>query len=164
MSDDSQLDQKYFIDRHIYNCPFCNRRHVAYSVTGKVKFDWSESKTAYAYFVECHSCHNTSMHLSYKDIHLHHYSSGTTKNYFRFGSEYVDDPDVHILDELFFYSVPTSFFVLDSRIPAGLRGLITEAEGCLKSNFLTGASACARKVIYELGLLQRQSETTTTRG
>jgi hypothetical protein len=57
------------------------------------------------------------------------------------------------LDDLFFYSVPTSFFVLDERVPTILRELLTEAEGCLKSNFLTGASACARKIIYELARL-----------
>ena len=59
------------------------------------------------------------------------------------------------LDEAFFYSVPTSFFALDERIPRVLRELITEAEGCLKSNFLTGASACARKIVYELGVLSK---------
>ena len=64
---------------------------------------------------------------------------------------YTDDGDQKKeLDDLFFYSVPTSFFVLDNRIPKTLRELITEAEGSLKGNFLTGASACARKVIYEL--------------
>jgi len=31
---------------------------------------------------------------------------------------------------------------------------MTEAEGCLKSNFLTGASVCARKMIYELAILE----------
>ena len=58
------------------------------------------------------------------------------------------------LDEKFFYSVPTSFFSLDERIPRVLRELMTEAEGCLKSNFLTGASACARKLVYELAALE----------
>ncbi len=58
-----------------------------------------------------------------------------------------------ILDDLFFFSVPTSFFVLDERIPRVLRELLTEAQGCQKSNFLTGASACARKLVYELGVL-----------
>jgi hypothetical protein len=51
--------------------------------------------------------------------------------------------------------VPTSFFVLDSRIPQILRELINEAEGCLKINFLTGASACTRKAIYELTILEK---------
>jgi len=51
---------------------------------------------------------------------------------------------------LSFYSVPTSFFVMDERIPRVIRELITEAEGSLKMNFLTGASACTRKAIYEL--------------
>lgn len=54
------------------------------------------------------------------------------------------------LDQAIFYSVPTSFHAVDPRIPKELRQLVSEAEGCLKSNFLTGASACARKVIYEL--------------
>jgi len=58
-----------------------------------------------------------------------------------------------LLDRSFFYSVPTSFFVLDERVPRTLRELLTEAEGSLKSNFLTGASACARKIVYELGVL-----------
>ena len=31
---------------------------------------------------------------------------------------------------------------------------MTEAEGCLKSNFLTGASACARKMVYELAIIE----------
>jgi len=39
---------------------------------------------------------------------------------------------------------------MDQRIPNIVRELITEAEGCLKMNFLTGASACMRKAIYEL--------------
>jgi hypothetical protein len=33
--------------------------------------------------------------------------------------------------------------------------LISESEGCLKMNFLTGASACIRKAIYELLILEK---------
>jgi hypothetical protein len=36
-----------------------------------------------------------------------------------------------------------------------LRALITEAEGCSKMNYLTGASACTRKAIYEFLALQK---------
>ena len=54
------------------------------------------------------------------------------------------------IDDALFFSVPSSFHVVDARIPGVLRELLAEAEGCLKSNFLTGASACARKLIYEL--------------
>ncbi|MFC2008235.1 hypothetical protein ACFLT0_00900, partial [Chloroflexota bacterium] len=56
------------------------------------------------------------------------------------------------------YSVPTSFFVIDSRIPSAIRELITEAEGCLKMNYLTGASACMRKAIYELLVIEKTGE------
>ncbi len=58
------------------------------------------------------------------------------------------------IDDAIFYSVPTSFFTLDPAIPGRIRELFTEAEGCLKSNFLTGASACARKLVYELAIDQ----------
>jgi len=54
------------------------------------------------------------------------------------------------IDAAIFYSVPSSFFTVDSRIPKVIRELISEAEGCLKMNYLTGASACTRKAIYEL--------------
>ena len=64
------------------------------------------------------------------------------------------------LDADFFYSVPTSFFVMDERVPRVLRELLTESEGCLKSNFLTGASACARKVVYELAKLVDERQQT----
>ena len=61
------------------------------------------------------------------------------------------------LDGAFFYSIPTSFFVVDSRIPEILRDLITEAEGCRRMNYLVGASACTRKAIYEFLALQHAS-------
>jgi hypothetical protein len=82
------------------------------------------------------------MHLTFQDIQ----DGGASYSRFK---ENVD------LDKAFFYSVPTSFFVIDSRIPSVLRELITEAEGCAKMNYLTGASACTRKAIYELLALQK---------
>lgn len=86
------------------------------------------------------------MHLSFEDID---YSSLGYANRNSFKLEKGEE-----LDHKFFYSVPTSFFALDNRIPKVLRELVTEAEGCLKSNFLTGASACARKMVYELAILE----------
>lgn len=53
--------------------------------------------------------------------------------------------------------MPTSFFVLDDRIPAVIRELITEAESSRKLNLLTGASACARKAVYEF-LVREKAE------
>jgi hypothetical protein len=134
MEDQSHLDSKYFIDTHIYNCPFCNRRHVSYGNLGFQYFDWSKDKGCNVWRVKCKSCEKISMHLTFIDLQAGQYA-------FRGGIE---------LDDAFFYSVPTSFFVVDRRIPRKLRELITEAEGCAKMNFLTGASACTRKAIYEL--------------
>ena len=151
--DHSHLDQRYFVSVDIYNCPFCNRRHVSYSVYASVEFDWTASKRCYAYFVRCHSCDNSSMHLTFQKLALTH--ADQFKDSYQWRFVFPKDTDAgEILNHIFFYSVPTSFFVLDERVPRILRELLTEAEGCLKSNFLTGASACARKIIYELAALK----------
>ena len=149
MPDQSHLDQRYFVDSKIYNCPFCNRRHVAYSIVGHVEFDWTDEKRCQVFFVKCHSCDKKSMHLTFKLDML----KNSTNSWFHFGILLDFDEGV-ILDDAMFYSVPTSFFVLDERVPRVLRNLLTEAEGCLKSNFLTGASACARKIVYELAQIE----------
>lgn len=137
MENQSYLDQRYFIDPEIYNCPFCNRRHVSYRNLGPVRFDWSNDKECKVWFVKCFSCKKESMHLTFKALQDPDWNSP----HFR---STID------LDSQFFYSVPTSFFVVDRRIPKIIRELITEAEGCVKMNYLTGASACTRKAIYEL--------------
>lgn len=152
MADQSHLDNRYFVDTSIYNCPFCNRRHVSYSIFSSVAFDWTDKKRCFGYFVQCHSCNKQSMHLSFKQLNMIHIGQINNTHRWRFTfDEGVEEGEV--LDGSFFYSVPTSFFVLDERVPRVLRELLTEAEGSLKSNYLTGASACARKIVYELGAL-----------
>lgn len=94
------------------------------------------------------------MHLTFKELQLQQISQTRNSLLWRFDFEEVVDAG-RVLDESFFYSVPTSFFVLDERVPRILRELLTEAEGCLKSNYLTGASACARKIVYELGVINQ---------
>jgi hypothetical protein len=148
MTDQSHLDRKYFIDLHVYNCPFCNRRNVEYHVLDLVSFHWTAEKKCYAYIVRCSSCNHVSMHLTYEHLGFDYVKNVGDTRLYRF--EYKGD-----LDERIFYSVPTSFFVMDERIPRILRELITEADGSLKMNFLTGASACARKAIYELLLHEK---------
>ena len=133
-ADQSHLDLQYFIDDKIYNCPFCNRRHVSYTLETVTHFQWSKEKSCWVYIVKCASCAARSMHLSFEKL-------------FDYGGHYVFT--VKNLDSHIFYSVPTSFFVLDYRIPAVIRDLVTEAESARKLNLLTGASACARKAIYE---------------
>lgn len=146
MTDSSHLDNKYFIDPTKYNCPFCNRRHVSYTLQGWHKFNWTDNKPAFVYFVKCDSCSKESMHLSFKQF---------LDPKWNFGRFIAGD-----IDGVIFYSVPSSFHVIDTRIPGDIRELISEAEGCLKSNFLTGASACVRKAVYELA--QREDATGDT--
>ena len=144
MQDQSELDKKYFIDERVYNCPFCNRRNVTYRLVDDFKFDWSDNKECFVYLVECSSCKKVSMHLSYEYL--------IDKNSV-ISASFPFESNIDI-DSKMFYSVPTSFFVIDNRIPRILRELITEAEGCLKMNYLTGASVCTRKAIYELLVLE----------
>ncbi len=144
MIDDSHLDTKYFLNGSVFNCPFCNRRNVEYSIFDRGGFDWTADKKCDFWIVRCSSCRNRSFHLTFFELQDPSYSGKKLNNI-------ID------LDEKFFYSVPTSFFTVDKRVPNIIRELMTEAEGCLKSNFLTGASACARKVIYELAVLEGAS-------
>jgi len=147
MEDRSDLDKKYFIDDTVYNCPFCNRRNVRYKIVLGTQFDWNNSKKCYVFFAQCLSCDRVSMHLSYDEL--------TIPTSFR--GDWIMKSAVGDIDSKIFYSAPTSFFVIDSRIPALIRELITESEGCLKMNYLTGASACMRKAIYEL-LIKEKAE------
>jgi len=130
----SYLDKKYFIDRHKYNCPFCKRNHVSYSLIETTNFDWAEKKKCYIYIIRCDSCQKESLHFSYEDIR-------SSDSYFR------DKLDI---DSKIFFSQPSSFFVLDDRIPREMRELIFESEKSRQANLLVGASACLRKAIYEL--------------
>lgn len=146
MSDQSYLDRKYFIDGIVYNCPFCNRNNVSYKIDCFVNFNWNKSKNCYAIFVECLSCQRQSMHLSFEEI-CTIVNPGPRCRF-----EFFPEIDI---DSKIFYSVPTSFFTIDERINKVIREIITEAEGCLKMNFLTGASACMRKAIYELLIFEK---------
>lgn len=137
LMDDSELDERYFIDRHVYNCAYCKRRNVAYTVQSRHKFDWTNEKECWVIFVSCDSCGNTSMHLSFEDVIT--YSNGLN-----FKAS-IDDIDSKLV-----YSRPTSFFTMDSSIHEEIRQLIAEAEEALQFNLLTGASASLRKAIYTL--------------
>ena len=64
MPDQSHLDLEYFIDDEIYNCAFCNRRRVSYTVESVFSFDWSDAKKCLVALVACNSCrkhHCTSL-------------------------------------------------------------------------------------------------------
>lgn len=151
MSDQSELDRKYFIDDDKYNCPFCNRRSIVYSHHDSFNFDWSEEKSCFGYIIKCKGCNNLSLHLSYYEFR----DSNAGQRFAAF--EVTDEKGVvtlrktnlEKLDTYFFYDHPTSFFTLDSRIPSKIRELVSEADGCRKMNFMTGASGALRKSIYK---------------
>lgn len=163
---------KYFINDKVYNCPFCNRRHVSYSVTDYGSFNSSNSKTVYFYVVTCSDddCRKDSFHLSAHNIALKHSSYARSSNFY-FSPEhgtptanqkaedgkliYVDILDhvgnpISELDDLFYYNEPSSFFTIDERVPVSIRKPLSESYNSLKNNLITGASAGLRKAIYKL--------------
>jgi hypothetical protein len=143
------LEKKYFIDQNKYNCPYCGTHAVQYRINFSSSFDWNKQKKATYFIVSCTHCYMQSFHLTYtKDFIL---SLGGLN--YKFNTE--QDIDGHI-----FFSVPRSPFEIDPRIPTKLRTLLHEAAGCLNSNFLTGASACIRKTIYELLVVEEVIEPT----
>jgi transcription elongation factor Elf1 len=151
--DKSELDKRYFVDNTTYNCPFCHRNNLIYFVEADFEFDWSNEKKCHVYFVRCSSCEKVSMHLSCDSMldPKRCYRDDRGELLYRFKNEIID------IDSKMFYSAPKSFFVIDKRIPKILRESISEAEGCIKMNYLTGASACTRKAIYEL-LVKEKAE------
>ena len=152
MTDLSHLDNKYFVDDKTYSCPFCNRRNVKYSILGQSKFDWSANKKCWVLWIRCSSCRKTSAHFSYSQLAYHYDHCGWNISTF-YGDE---NNEVKLgLDDVVFHSIPSSFAVIDTRIPKTLRELVQEGEGCMKMNFLTGASACVRKAIYEFQLREK---------
>lgn len=142
--DQSELDDKYFINNEIYNCPFCKRRHLHFTFKSELVFDWTNEKKCYLYQIRCDSCEKNSIHFSYIPLPFQRYGSFTPEQLLK-RQLLAKELDTHI-----FLSIPSSSFTLDSNIPKILRDLFFEAEGCLKSNFLTGSSVCIRKIIYEL--------------
>lgn len=144
--DSSELDKKYFIDEHIYNCPFCKRNNVAYSLINYFDFDWTNDKKCYGYLVRCDSCEKESLHWSWKNLRQY-YVYDKLNNKGRYSDSFSDDID---LDGNIFYSRPTSAFTLNENIPKAVRELLLESEQSLQANLLTGGSACLRKSIYEL--------------
>ena len=169
MSDQSEYELSYFLDGEKYNCPFCNMHSVVYTVTDNQEIDWDNEKKVYVYYVLCgnNKCLKTSIHLSY-------YNWKTLNHKMYTGNERIDNPFTESpnnimdmieveedklagvllypetpLDSFFFYHHPTSFFTIDERIPAPIRKLVDEAEGCKEMSFMTGASGSLRRAIYK---------------
>ncbi|EKE05634.1 MAG: hypothetical protein ACD_19C00187G0022 [uncultured bacterium] len=156
MADLSEFEGKYFIDGQRYNCPFCNVRGAKYSVTTKTDYHKNDDIKVYCYIVECDMCNKKSIHLSYWEWTTEGYMGKWITNPFtsrphKLNSEKFpewNDMEPH-LDNFFFYHFPTSFFTIDERIPEKIRLLVSEAEGCSKMSFMTGASGSLRRSIYK---------------
>ncbi len=175
--DPKEFENKYFIDAHRFNCAFCHVRSVGFFVTELTTFDWLIDKSAYAYFTRCSGCYKTSIHLSHalfafnesrrgeifeippqKYINPH---NSSTIRYLTPKGDLKEDVKFYsngeMLDDYFFYHHPSSPFSVDPEVPAKIRSLIDEADGCRKQNFLVGGSGALRKAIYEFLLDQKVS-------
>lgn len=162
MLDLSYKDKLYFVDESVFNCPFCKRRNISYSITDSFNFNWSLEKKCYGYIVECSDCGNESLHLSFYNLATKHngfFSPAAEKVSVpmpgggTFPSQRIlKNPDntPMAIDDAIFHKQPTSYFTIDSRIPEAIRKPLNEADNCRNNNFLTGGSACLRKAIFEL--------------
>ena len=103
--DQSHLDRKYFIDREKYNCPYCNRRSITYSVESYFSFDWSQDRTVHGYLVVCGgtSCKKTSLHLSNYYIDPSYDKFWKLPSSDKLPGECFDEKGEVIIDSLFFY-------------------------------------------------------------
>jgi len=55
----NNIEEKYFIDKSKYNCPFCKTRSVAYKILAVANFDEKENNKLRAIFIRCEHdyCH-----------------------------------------------------------------------------------------------------------
>ena len=159
----SDLNNKYFIDDKAFNCPFCGLRNATYTILAILEHDISTTKKGKIIFVKCNRCKKISVHFAPYDIST---SAWGTKKIGIFREDGEFDIAYHSLsffdskneDSLFdvdldskiYHSIPSSFFTMDERIPKKMRQLVDEAQECKKANLKTGASACLRKLIYTL--------------
>ena len=151
MPDQSELDRRYFLTSDTYNCPFCRRGSVGYRIPHCFEFDWNESKSALVFIVECVGCENASLHVTFN-------TSLIPKGY-NHPSYRVTDYYQYKIDEDLVFSIPSSFFTIDDRIPRVIRDLIAEARNCRQGSYLVGASACLRKAIYEVLAAEKIAKT-----
>lgn len=157
----AKKDNKYFIDKYQYNCPYCQTGAVRYAVKDYFDFDWTKSETKRCILIQCQepkcgciSLHMTE-HLSLKG------SSDDIPCLYGLPPIQVRNPDTNEvvnvawevakdIDDLFFYHHPNSTFVVDERIPKNIRTALDEANTSHKMGLFIGASASLRKAIFEL--------------
>lgn len=141
-SNSDNIDDRYFVDEDTFNCAFCKRNNIPYSITAWNRFDWANDKKAQLFLAKCSACEKTSLHLTFCAGLVEYHANNM-------GRIELDD-DAELIDDKLIYSQPTSFFTLDSAIPREVREHIMDAENSVQMNLLTGASASLRKAIYTL--------------
>lgn len=161
----SDLNNKYFIDDKAFNCPFCGLRNTEYTILAILEHDLSMTKKGKIIFVRCNRCKKISVHFAPYEILTSRWENtciGIYKRTFNWealdissnisfhNSKNDDSPFDVDLDSKIYHSIPSSFFTMDERIPKKMRQLVDEAQECKKANLKTGASACLRKLIYTL--------------
>ena len=142
--DHSEKDNLYFIDQDIYNCPFCQRRNVKYSVTDTTWYHTGTENIMHVYQVKCSDCDGNSLHFTLDNLFPTGYNG--TYSRFRYSGQ---------LDDHFLAHRPAVLHIMDNEVPKKLRILMAEADESRQSNLLTGASAALRKTIYQLLSLQK---------
>lgn len=152
----AKKDDKYFISRRQYNCPYCETGAVRYKVIDQKDFDWSNDTKVRCIMVRCQepNCQKVSLHMTKYSVSS--YGDGVMSLPTRTvvdketGTETEEDWEDEKIDELFFYHQPNSTFVIDDRIPKKIREALDQANTSHKMGLSIGSSAALRKAIFEL--------------
>lgn len=166
MIDNSNLNNKYFIDDKAFNCPFCGLRNTKYTILAIIEYDISKEKKGKIIFVRCDRCCKVSVHFAPYEMKTTQwrtdqigvvrtdnlgYSLVESLYSICFKNSREDDSPFDVdLDSKIYHSIPNSFFTMDERIPKEMRKLFDEAQECKKANLKIGASACLRKLVYTI--------------
>jgi hypothetical protein len=146
-----------FVDHEKFNCTICDSGNILFDVISAHDVYWDKTHKNYVYVIKCTKCNKNTMHFS-----KFHIPIVTLKNFLGYGEERtIFDKDKFLpdiikqitssgFDSLFFFSVPRGKFEMDDIVPLKLRSIFFEAVDSYRANLITGASACIRKVIYEM--------------
>lgn len=162
MTNNDNLNDKYFIDDNAFNCPFCGLRNTTYTILAVMKHNLNQNKEGKVIFAQCDRCKKISVHFAYdslitNSVHNKRHTASflnsncSLSNEIKFLPSNKESANFDVdIDSQIYHSIPNSYFTLDDRIPKQMRALFEEAQECKRSNLKTGASACLRKLIYTL--------------
>lgn len=159
----TNTNDRYFISRTQYNCPFCETKAVKYIVLGTHRFHWDKESWRKCVRIQCQEpeCERISIHMTKYDVKENPYNRAMDLPVSEETGEEWNESEI---DDLFFYQHPNSTFSVDPRIPKKIREAMEEAASAQKLGHKIGSSAALRKAIFEILAHQKIPKTKTIEG